>query len=108
MRYVAAYILSVLGGKANPTADDIKTILGSVAVDVDEDRLMFVIRQLKGKNIAELIEEGAERLVTATLQGHTTPIQHVVVDGNKKENNGEVTPEDDDDINEAFFADIFG
>lgn len=39
MRYVAAYLLAVLGGNANPSAKDIKTILGSVGIEADDERL---------------------------------------------------------------------
>lgn len=39
MRYVAAYLLAVLGGNANPSAKDIKNILGSVGIEADDERL---------------------------------------------------------------------
>lgn len=55
MRYVAAYLLAVLGGNESPTAADIEKILGSVGIDVDEEKLSKVISELKGKNISEVI-----------------------------------------------------
>lgn len=39
MRYVAAYLLAVLGGNTKPSAKDIKTILGSVGIEAEDDRL---------------------------------------------------------------------
>ncbi len=36
MKYLASYALCVLGGNANPTADDVKKVLDSVAVNCDE------------------------------------------------------------------------
>lgn len=39
MRYVAAYLLAVLGGNNNPSAKDIKNILGSVGIEADDERL---------------------------------------------------------------------
>merc|ERR1712071_7199 len=42
MRYVAAYLLAVLGGKENPSKDDITKILGSVGISVDDERLASV------------------------------------------------------------------
>ena len=39
MRYVAAYLLAVLGGNNNPSKKDITKILGSVGLDIDDDRL---------------------------------------------------------------------
>lgn len=54
MRYVAAYLLAVLGGNKNPSASDIKDILGSVAIDVDDERLDRVISELSGKDVNEV------------------------------------------------------
>lgn len=39
MRYVAAYLLAVLGGNNNPSAKDIKNILGSVGIEAEDERL---------------------------------------------------------------------
>lgn len=39
MRYVAAYLLAALGGNTSPSAKDIKTILGSVGIEADDERL---------------------------------------------------------------------
>jgi ribosomal protein L12E/L44/L45/RPP1/RPP2 len=58
MRYVAAYLLAALGGKENPAAADIEKILSSVGIEVDKEKLTKVINELKGKNIAELMEKG--------------------------------------------------
>jgi len=58
MRHVAAYILAVMGGKANPTEKDLKSILSSVGIEADSTNLSIVINQLKGKNVFQVIEEG--------------------------------------------------
>jgi len=58
MRYIAAYLLAVLGGNDNPSAADIKKILSSVGIDAEDDKLKKVISELNGKNINELIAEG--------------------------------------------------
>lgn len=39
MRYVAAYLLAVLGGNNSPSSKDIKSILGSVGIEADDERL---------------------------------------------------------------------
>lgn len=39
MRYVAAYLLSALGGNASPQAADIKKILESVGIEADNTRM---------------------------------------------------------------------
>ena len=54
MRYVAAYLLSTLGGNKDPSASDIKAILESVGIDVDSERLDVVIKELSGKDISEV------------------------------------------------------
>ena len=42
MRYVAAYLLAVLGGNSNPGKEDITGILESIGLDVDDERLSKV------------------------------------------------------------------
>uniref|UniRef100_A0A4W5NC37 Large ribosomal subunit protein P2 n=1 Tax=Hucho hucho TaxID=62062 RepID=A0A4W5NC37_9TELE len=39
MRYVSAYLLAVLGGNTSPSSKDIKTILGSVGIEAEDERL---------------------------------------------------------------------
>ena len=58
MRYVAAYLLAVLGGTASPTDKDIKKILSSVGIDADDACLKKVISELKGKDIDEVMAAG--------------------------------------------------
>jgi len=69
MRYVAAYLLAVLGGNTNPKADDIKKILSSVGVDAEKDALDKVCAQLAGKDINELIAEGQLKLASVPSGG---------------------------------------
>lgn len=58
MRYVAAYLLAVLGGKASPASGDIEKILSSVGIEADQEKLKKVISELNGKSIDELIAQG--------------------------------------------------
>lgn len=58
MRYVAAYLLAVLGGNAAPKAADIEKILSSVGIEADSDRVKKIIGDLGGKSIDELIAQG--------------------------------------------------
>merc|ERR1712013_780269 len=69
MRYVAAYLLSALGGNESPSTDDIKTILESVGVGYDEERAQLVVNQCKGKSIAELIAAGSEKMASMPAGG---------------------------------------
>lgn len=39
MRYVAAYLLAVLGGNESPSSKDLKKILDSVGIETDDERV---------------------------------------------------------------------
>lgn len=69
MRYVAAYLLAVLGGKESPAAADIEKILSSVGIEVDSARVTKIINELKGKSIEELIAQGREKLSSMPVGG---------------------------------------
>merc|ERR1711931_259221 len=69
MRYVAAYLLSALGGNDSPTTGDLKTILESVGVGYDDERAELVVNQCKGKSIAELIAAGSEKMASMPAGG---------------------------------------
>jgi large subunit ribosomal protein LP2 len=58
MRYVAAYLLAVLGGKTSPNQTDIEKILSSVGIEVDAEKLGKVISSLSGKNVEDVIAQG--------------------------------------------------
>ncbi|THH09915.1 hypothetical protein EW145_g1674 [Phellinidium pouzarii] len=69
MRYIAAYLLLQIGGKAAPTADDIKGVLSSVGIDSDEERLSKLLSELKGKDIGELVAEGSSKFASVPSGG---------------------------------------
>ncbi|KAI3859389.1 hypothetical protein MKW92_015787 [Papaver armeniacum] len=63
MKVIAAYLLAVLGGNKEPTAEDIKEILGSVgAADDADDKIELILSQVQGKDLNELIASGREKL----------------------------------------------
>ena len=61
MKYVAAYLLTVLGGK-EPTKENLEALLGSVGIDW-EPRGDTLLAALEGKDLAEVIKAGEEMLV---------------------------------------------
>jgi len=69
MRYVAAYLLAVLGGNESPSEADVKKILSSVGIDADAESLKKVVSQLKGKNLDELMAEGRKKLASMPAAG---------------------------------------
>merc|ERR1712141_814703 len=56
-RHVAAFLLAALGGNSNPTEKDIKAIMNSVGIEPDATQLAIVIKELKGKDIFQVMEQ---------------------------------------------------
>ena len=54
MKHLAAYLLLGLAGNTSPSESDIKTVLESVGIDADDDRLSKLIEELKGKDMNEV------------------------------------------------------
>ena len=69
MRYVAAYLLAVLGGNSKPSAADVKKILSSVGIDADDSLVKKVIGELEGKKIEEVMEAGRSKLSSMPTGG---------------------------------------
>ncbi|CAL7948876.1 unnamed protein product [Xylocopa violacea] len=69
MRYVAAYLLAALGGKASPSQNDIEKILSSVGIEADSEKLKKVISEMNGKSVDELIAQGHEKLSSMPVGG---------------------------------------
>lgn len=63
MRYVAAYLLAVLGGKSSPAAADLEKILSSVGIEADSEKLKKVIGELNGKSVEELMTKGMKCVI---------------------------------------------
>uniref|UniRef100_A0A0D9WH38 Uncharacterized protein n=1 Tax=Leersia perrieri TaxID=77586 RepID=A0A0D9WH38_9ORYZ len=111
MKLIAAYLLAVLGGKTSPTADDVKNILESVGVEANEERLEFLISELEGKDITEVIAAGREKFASvpsgggamavaapAAAAGGAAPAEEA-----KKEEKVEEKEESDDDMGFSLF-----
>ncbi|KAL8726347.1 MAG: hypothetical protein Q9181_006078 [Wetmoreana brouardii] len=69
MKHLAAYLLLGLGGNTSPSADDVKGVLSSVGIDADEDRLDQLIKELEGKDLQELIQQGSAKLASVPSGG---------------------------------------
>eukprot|EP01118_Nematostelium_gracile_P011619 TRINITY_DN4150_c0_g1_i1.p1 TRINITY_DN4150_c0_g1~~TRINITY_DN4150_c0_g1_i1.p1 ORF type:complete len:118 (+),score=53.81 TRINITY_DN4150_c0_g1_i1:125-478(+) len=69
MRNIAAYLLAVLGGNANPDAAAINKILASVGINGDAEQIEKLINELKGKDIQEVLTAGQAKLSTVSLGG---------------------------------------
>lgn len=69
MKHLAAYLLLTQGGNSSPSADDVKTLLSSVGIDADEERLTKLISELAGKSLDDLIAEGSQKLASVPSGG---------------------------------------
>ncbi|XP_035252147.1 large ribosomal subunit protein P2-like [Anguilla rostrata] len=113
MRYVAAYLLSALGGNSSPQAKDIKKILESVGIEADDTRLEKVISELSGKNVEEVIAQGYGKLASVPSGGAVAVASSAAPGGGaaaepaaaeeKKEEKKEESEESDDDMGFGLF-----
>ncbi|KAM3269950.1 60S acidic ribosomal protein P2-like [Capsicum chacoense] len=69
MKVVATYLLAVLGGSTNPTAEDLKAILSSVGAEAEDSKIELLLSQVKGKDLTELIAAGRKMLASVPSGG---------------------------------------
>ncbi|XP_017771555.1 PREDICTED: 60S acidic ribosomal protein P2 [Nicrophorus vespilloides] len=111
MRYVAAYLLAVLGGNNAPASGDIEKILSSVGIEADGEKLKKVISELNGKTIDELIAQGREKLSSMPVGGAAVAAAPAAAGApvaeekkeSKKEEKKEESDEEDDDMGFGLF-----
>ncbi|KMZ99891.1 60S acidic ribosomal protein P2, putative [Plasmodium vivax] len=109
MKYVAAYLMCVLGGNENPTAKEVKKVLGAVNAEVEEDVLTNLMDSLNGKCYHELISEGMKKLqniggggggAAAVAAADTADVKAE----EKKEEKKEEEEEEEDDLGFSLFG----
>ncbi|GAW80725.1 60S acidic ribosomal protein P2 [Plasmodium gonderi] len=109
MKYVAAYLMCVLGGNENPTEKEVKKVLGAVNAGVEDDVLAHLMKSLSGKSCHELISGGLEKLqnigggaaaAAAIPAGATTDAKAE----EKKEEKKEEEEEEEDDLGFSLFG----
>lgn len=112
MRYVAAYMLAVLGGLESPKKADIEKILSSVGIEADGERLNKVVSELTGKSIEELIATGREKLSSMPVGGGAAAAAAPAAgtdavakkeESKKEEKKKEESESEDDDMGFALF-----
>lgn len=62
MKHIAAYALLVLGGKSEPTADEVSALLKEAGSEADQAKVDALVEALKGKAFHELVAEGTKKL----------------------------------------------
>jgi len=107
MRYVAAALLVALGGGEVSEAA-IKKLLDGVGIDCDSEKAAIIVKELAGKNLAELIAEGNGKLASVPSGGAApaaaagaAPAAAVVVEEVKEEE--APAEESDDDMGFGLF-----
>ncbi|KAJ1703142.1 hypothetical protein LUZ63_002921 [Rhynchospora breviuscula] len=114
MKVIAAYLLAALGGNTTPSAEDIRSILESVGAEVDEDRIEFLLSELKGKDLTEVIAAGREKFASVPSGGGVAVAAAAPAAGGggaaapaaaetKKEEKVEEKEESDDDMGFSLF-----
>lgn len=68
MKYLAAYLLLNAAG-TTADAENIKKVLSSVGIDIEDDKISSLTSALEGKSVEELIAEGNEKLSAVPAAG---------------------------------------
>ncbi|XP_062186075.1 large ribosomal subunit protein P2A-like [Phragmites australis] len=113
MKFVAAYLLAVLAGNPNPSAEDLTAILESVGCEIDNEKMELLLSQLSGKDITELIAAGREKFASVPCGGGGVAVAAAAPAGGgagaapaaeaKKEEKVEEKEESDDDMGFSLF-----
>ncbi|KAG6524040.1 hypothetical protein ZIOFF_013930 [Zingiber officinale] len=74
MKIVAAYLLVILSGNPNPSADYIRSILESVGAEAEDKRINHFLTEVKGKDITEVIAVGREKFASVPSGGSVAAI----------------------------------
>eukprot|EP01068_Selenidium_serpulae_P013597 Selendium_serpulae@DN5984_c0_g1_i2.p2 len=73
MKNVAAYLILVLGGNANPSAADVTKVIQSAGGTVEQAALDALIKSMTGKSAHEVISTGMEKLQKMPAGGGAAP-----------------------------------
>jgi large subunit ribosomal protein LP2 len=69
MKVVAAYLLAVLGGKAEPSAADVTSILSAAGAEADSAKVEKLLSEMAGKSAADVIAAGSKKLASVPSGG---------------------------------------
>ncbi|KAG0277562.1 60S acidic ribosomal protein P2 [Linnemannia exigua] len=107
MKYLAAYLLLTIGGNAAPAASDITSLLATVGIEAEAERIETLIAQLAGKDINELIAEGTGKLASVPSGGAAAAAAPAAgaaaAETKAEEKKEEAKEESDDDMGFGLF-----
>ncbi|QLQ81658.1 hypothetical protein HG537_0F04190 [Torulaspora globosa] len=105
MKYLAAYLLLNAAG-STPNSDNVKAVLESVGIEIEEDKISSLLSSLEGKNVDELIVEGNEKLAAVPTAGPASGAGAAATssaEGAAEEAAEEEKEESDDDMGFGLF-----
>lgn len=105
MKYLAAYALLVLGGKAQPTKADVEKVLSEVGAEVDNAQLDSLFNCIGGKPFHELVAGGMDKLAALPAAGAVAV--EATTAGEKNEEAAEEEPEKKDEEEDVQVAGLF-
>ena len=108
MKYVAAYALLVLGGKADPSEADLTAFLKSIDVEANADEVKTVVAALKGKALHELANQGIGKISTISASSGAAPAQTGNTAGGAKVEEKKKEEEPVEEEEAVDFGDLFG
>lgn len=103
---MAAYLLLNAAGNSAPSAENVKTVLESVGIEVEEDKVSSLVSSLEGKSVEELVAEGNEKLsAVPAASGSGAPAAGAAAGGEAAEEDApeEAAEESDDDMGFGLF-----
>ncbi|SCU84899.1 LANO_0C02718g1_1 [Lachancea nothofagi CBS 11611] len=106
MKYLAAYLLLNAAGNSAPSAENVKTVLESVGIEIEEDKVSSLLSSLEGKSVEELIAQGNEKLAAVPASsGAAAPASGAAAGADAAEEDApeEEKEESDDDMGFGLF-----
>ncbi|KAM9930284.1 hypothetical protein OXX59_000577 [Metschnikowia pulcherrima] len=106
VKYLAAYLLLVNAGNTAPSAADVKKVLESVSIEVEEDKIEKLLAEVEGKSVEDLIAEGNEKLSSVPTGGPAAGGAAAAAGGDAapaEEAAEEAAEESDDDMGFGLF-----
>eukprot|EP00932_Pfiesteria_piscicida_P014749 SRR837773.26615.p2 GENE.SRR837773.26615~~SRR837773.26615.p2 ORF type:complete len:133 (-),score=51.08 SRR837773.26615:41-391(-) len=114
MKYLAAYLMCVIGGKESPSAADVTAVLEAGGIEIDQALLKLTMDRAAGKQVHELIAEGSKKFAAcggggggggaAPAAGGAAAGGDAPAAGGKKEEKKAAVEEEEEDMD----FDLFG
>ncbi|OWZ06316.1 Ribosomal protein [Phytophthora megakarya] len=108
MRYIAAYLLAVLGGHTAPTENDVTKILSSSGVEVDQARVAAVVKAFEGKSVEEVIAAGSDKLASFGSAAAAPAAGGAAAAGGEASKEEEKAVEEEEEVDMGGGMDMFG